>query len=121
MWCDKLSIVALYVNPFLYSNTKHIELDSIFGTTNCATKSINSEFVRIKLLKTWYNITRSDFINIYVMISVSLYYHIYALWLIWAIRFICIIHELGVLGIAQKIQVMGSLQVDELFITSSWT
>ena len=32
----------------------------------------------------------------------------------------CIIRDLGTLGVAQKIQVMGSLQIDDLFIVDSW-
>ena len=32
-----------------------------------------------------------------------------------------IVHNLNALGVAQKIQVMGSLQVDDLFITSLCT
>ena len=33
----------------------------------------------------------------------------------------CIVHNLGILGVAQKIQVIGSMQVDELFTVGSWT
>ena len=32
-----------------------------------------------------------------------------------------IIHDLGALGVTQKIQVMGSLQVNNLFIINLWT
>ena len=31
----------------------------------------------------------------------------------------CIVHNLGILGVAQKIQVIGSMQVDELFTVGS--
>ena len=31
-----------------------------------------------------------------------------------------IVYNLGVLGVTQKIQVIGSLKVDELFTTSLW-
>ena len=33
----------------------------------------------------------------------------------------CIVHDLDALGVVQKIQVMGFLQVDDLFTTDSWT
>ena len=33
----------------------------------------------------------------------------------------CIVHDLDVSGVVQKIQVIGLLQVDDLFTTDSWT
>ena len=32
----------------------------------------------------------------------------------------CIVYDLGALKVARKIQVMGSLQVDDLFTTDLW-
>ena len=32
----------------------------------------------------------------------------------------CVVRELGTLGVAQQIYVMGSLHMDDLFTTSSW-
>ena len=60
-----------------------------------------------------------DFINIYIMISIF-YYSIYILYMLNIQTYItCIIHDLHALKAAKKIQMMGCLQVDDLFTTNS--
>ena len=56
------------------------------------------------------------------MILISIYYPIYALCMLNIKVYItCTVHDLGALGVTQNIQVMGYLQVDYSFTTSSWT
>ena len=47
------------------------------------------------------------------------YFH--ALYLVSTPTYIfCIVHDLGAIGVAWKIQVMDSLQIDDLFMIDSW-
>ena len=80
-------------------------------------------FVRIEPLKAWHDITNVKFI-VYLTINKlhfypSLFHVLFFMNILVCIFYI--VHDLGVLGVVQKIQVINSLQVDNLFIVGSWT
>ena len=77
--------------------------------------------VKIKPLKTWHVVIDLEFIIYKWYFSfpfVCPYSMHYTLWA-FSHNISCIVHDLGVLRVIQKIQVMDSLQVHNLFTTNS--
>ena len=79
--------------------------------------------VGIDLLRAWYDVIDLDFI-IYLMIFFFTFiypYSIYCTLWVFPPSISYIVHDLVTLRVAQKIWVMGPLQVDDLFAIDSWT
>ena len=72
--------------------------------------------------KAWHDVINLEFV-IYVMMFqfqfyLSLFHVLYFMSIFAYIS--CIVRDLGALGVAQKILVVGSLQINDMFTTISW-